>query len=63
MNLNHYAVHVAAGFIIVIAVVVNLIDITDTQVEKEHYWHYALLLILCSVFDVMSHALKESIVR
>ena len=29
----------------------------------DQIWHYALLLILCSVFDVISHALKESIVR
>ena len=25
--------------------------------------HYALLFLLCSLFDVVSHALKESIVR
>ena len=58
-------IHVVAGFIICAAVVLNLIDIGDTKpvIMKQEYMHYAVLLLLCSLFDVISHALKESIVR
>ena len=65
IGLKHYAMHVAAGFIILIAVILNMVDITDTKSseQKDLYMHYALLFLLCSLFDVISHALKESIVR
>ena len=65
IGLKHYTIHVAAGFLILIATVLNLIDITDTKSPelKEKYMRYALLFLLCSLFDVISHALKESIVR
>ena len=63
IGLKHYVTHVAAGFIILIAVILNMIDITDSKKENENYMHYALLFLLCSLFDVVSHALKESIVR
>ena len=53
----------AAGVIIMLAVIVNMIDITDSKEDKDLYMHYALLFLLCSLFDVVSHALKESIVR
>ena len=63
MGLQHYSRHVVAGFVICAAVVLNFIDITDSECHKERYMHYALLFLLCSLFDVISHALKESIVR
>ena len=65
IGLKHYTLHVAAGFIILFAVVINLIDITDTKdpQQKDLYTHYALLFMLCSLFDVISHAMKESLVR
>ena len=65
IGLKHYTMHVIAGFIILAAVILNMIDITDTKPaeQKEMYMHYALLFLLCSLFDVISHALKESIVR
>ena len=65
IGLKHYTMHVAAGFVILVAVVLNLVDITDTKdpEQKELYTRYALIFLLCSLFDVISHALKESIVR
>ena len=63
IGLKHYTKHVFAGFVILAAVVLNMIDITEDEVHKETYMHYALLFMLCSLFDVVSHALKESIVR
>ena len=63
MGLQHYTRHVIAGFVICAAVVLNFIDITDSEQLKERYMHYSLLFLLCSLFDVISHALKESIVR
>lgn len=63
IGLKHYFTHVVAGFVILVAVVLNMIDITDSKTDKDLYMHYALLFLLCSLFDVVSHALKESIVR
>ena len=63
IGLKHYTTHVIAGFIILVAVVLNMVDITDSKEDKDKYMHYALLFLLCSLFDVVSHALKESIVR
>ena len=57
--------HMVAGFIILCAIVTNMIDI-NKEGKKEgatDYLQYALLFLLSSFFDVMSHALKESIVR
>ncbi len=58
-GLKHFTTHVIAGFIILVAVVLNMIDITDSKEDKDKYMHYALLFLLCSLFDVVSHALKE----
>lgn len=63
IGLKHHLIHVAAGFIILVAVLLTMIDITDSKADKDKYMHYALLFLLCSLFDVVSHALKESIVR
>ena len=63
IGLKHYIKHVVAGFIICTAVVLNMIDVTDSKDDKDRYMHYALLFLMCSLFDVVSHALKESIVR
>ena len=63
IGLTHYTKHMVAGFIIAGSVILNLIDITEDKEHKETYMHYALLFMLCSLFDVISHALKESIVR
>lgn len=63
IGLKHYTAHVVAGFIIVFAILLNVIDINANPEDKEMYWHYTLLFLMCSVFDVISHALKESIVR
>lgn len=63
IGLKHYTVHVVSGFIILVAVIVNMVDISGSKTEYTKYMHYALLFLLCSLFDVVSHALKESIVR
>ena len=63
IGLIHYKVHAIAGFIIFAAVCINLLDFTTTAYQEYAYIPYALLFLLCSVFDSTSHALKESIVR
>ena len=65
LGLKHYAIHVIAGFVILAATVLNMVDLADgDEVEKHReYMRYALLFLLSSLFDVVSHALKESIVR
>ena len=65
LGLKHYAIHVIAGFVILAATVLNMVDLADNDEggENREYMRYALLFLLCSLFDVVSHALKESIVR
>ena len=65
MGLKHYTKHVAAGFIILVAVTLSMLDIAQIQnhEQKENYILYSSIFILCSFFDVVSHAFKESIVR
>ena len=65
MGLKHYTKHVIAGFIILVAVVLSWLDIASLQksTTKESYVLYGLTFFLCSFFDVVSHAFKESIVR
>lgn len=58
IGLKHYMVHCLAGFLIFVAVVLTMIDdVQDDEVK------YAFLFLLSSLLDVISHALKESIVR
>lgn len=62
VNLSHYKIHAISGFIILTAVAINLIDLADEE-YREMYMKYTLLFMCCSLFDVISHAIKESIVR
>ena len=58
-----------AGFVILVAVMINLLEASDYKKSypvgavEDDYMTYTLLFLLCSLFDVVSHALKESIVR
>ena len=65
MRLKHFKMHMLAGFIILCAIITNMIAIKkgDKKENETDYMQYALLFLLSSFFDVMSHALKESIVR
>ena len=65
IGLKHYLTHVVAGLTILLAVVLNVVDLAGylTSDKGREYMNYALLFLLCSFFDVLSHALKESIVR
>jgi len=40
-----------------------MFDFTSDKEDQEKYLPYAMLFLLCSLFDVVSHALKESVVR
>lgn len=59
---SHYKTHVISGFIILSATAVNLVDLANDQ-YRDLYMKYALLFLTCSLCDVASHSLKESIVR
>mmetsp|Transcript_21402 Transcript_21402/g.26340 ORF Transcript_21402/g.26340 Transcript_21402/m.26340 type:complete len:273 (-) Transcript_21402:549-1367(-) len=65
LGLKHYAIHVIAGFVILLATILSMVDLADYEEghTSRNYMRYALLFLLCSLFDVVSHALKESIVR
>lgn len=63
IGLRHYTVHAIAGLVIFAAVCFNLLDFTTSAYQAQTFLPYALLFLLCSVFDSTSHALKESIVR
>lgn len=65
IGLTHYKVHSIAGFIIFIAVALSFGNFATSyyQSSATPYLLYSLLFLACSVFDSMSHALKESVVR
>ena len=58
---SHYKLHIAAGFVVVAGVVITMIDVIHDP--DDLYKSYAFLFLLCCLTDVISHALKESIVR
>ena len=62
IGLRHFNVHVMAGLIILIAVGLAMFSAIH-YAEEEDETQYALLFLLCTFFDVLSHAIKESIVR
>ena len=63
MGNSHYKRHILAGFIVVAGVAITMADVIQAPEDKDLYLNYALLFLLSSLFDVISHALKESIVR
>jgi len=65
LGLKHYAIHTVAGLTILIAVILNIVDLESNIAGNDGtmYMNYAILFLFCSLFDVISHALKESIVR
>lgn len=60
---SHYKKHIVAGFIVTVGVAVAMIDVIFSPSEKGLYLNYAMLFPLSSLFDVISHSIKESIVR
>jgi len=65
LGLKHYTVHAIASFVIMAAALINIVDVSEHHetLSQSSYLHYTFLFLLCSLFDVVSHALKESIVR
>ena len=65
LGLKHFKTHMFAGFIIFVGVVLNIVDLITNlgDANQDKYFNYALLFLICSFLDVLSHALKESIVR
>ena len=67
LGLKHYKTHMLAGLIIFVGVVLNIVDLIlnlgNTDPDQNKYFNYALLFLICSFLDVVSHALKEAIVR
>lgn len=57
IGLKHYKTHIVAGLLLFVAALLTMIDTQDKELD------YALLFLLSSLLDVISHALKESIVR
>ena len=60
---SHYKRHIVAGLIVTCGVVITMIDVIQAPEDKDLYLNYALLFLLSSLLDVISHSIKESIVR
>lgn len=65
IGLSHYKVHIVSGLVIFTAVLISMLNFTTTYYHENMsaYVAYTSLFLLCTVFNAMSHALKESIVR
>ena len=62
IGMKHHPQHYIAGLIILVAVVLTIVDVNVNQMDGVS-GNYAILFLISSLFDVVSHALKESIVR
>jgi hypothetical protein len=61
VGLKHYKIHVLSAFIILIGVIISNLDLTIK--EEQPVTNYALLFMLSAFFDVISHSIKEGLVR
>ena len=55
--------HIYAALVIMVGVGVNLLDFQYEYFHRDDRIRYTLLFMLCSAFDVLSHAIKEGLVR
>ena len=62
MKLKFHKVQLIAGVIILVAVLVNFMDLLE-QNYRANYIKYMFLFLGSSCIDVFSHAIKESVVR
>lgn len=62
MGLKHFKRHLAASFVILVAVIIGLTGIDRTTIDP-NVFTYALLFLLCSVLLACSHLMKERIIR
>ena len=60
---THFKRHIFAGLIVACGIVLTMVDVIADPDDQDLYLNYAFLFLLSSLFDVISHALKESIVR
>lgn len=65
VGLKHYKIHIFASFVIIVGVAVNLGDLSEDDYKDDNSdtLKYTFLFMLNSVFDVISHAIKEGLVR
>lgn len=62
IGLKHYKIHVLAGVVIFLAISLAMYGAFDSR-DTDQELYYSCLFLLCSLFDVLSHAIKEAIVR
>jgi hypothetical protein len=60
VNLTHKKIHIIAAIVIVVGIGINLIDLKDSS---KQILKYSMMFMICSLCDVISHAIKESLVR
>ena len=65
IGLEHYGVHTIAGVIVFAAVGISMLDFTTEyfKANEPAFITYTGLFFLCALFNALSTALKESIVR
>jgi hypothetical protein len=63
LGLSHFKVHSMSALIILAAIGIAMLNFTTAGYQTGGLMVYTVLFLVCAVFDAMSHALKESIVR
>jgi hypothetical protein len=70
MGLTFKTIHYVAGGVIIFAIGLNLLDFTDADyhdtdngTKKHRFSHFVIFFILASVIELISHSLKEQVVR
>jgi hypothetical protein len=61
IGLKHYKIHIVAAGVILVGILFSYIDLTFKT--RYSIASYALIFMLSSLFDVISHSIKEGLVR
>jgi hypothetical protein len=64
-KISHYAIHWMSSIIIIAGAVINMFTLEANRQDSSlnNFRYYSFMLVLSVVFDVVSHTIKEAIVR
>lgn len=64
-EIEHYAIHWLSSVIIIVGAVINMYTLEANRGDSalNDFRYYSVMLFISVVFDVVSHTIKEAIVR
>ena len=64
-HVSHYRFHWASGFVILVGGILNMLTLEKHQRDAwyDNYSYYSIMVFVSVLLDVISHTIKEAIVR